>query len=108
MRVPFYNKLIRDKIPDIIRKNGGVPNVKKMIKSEYRLELLRKAVEEAKEIKGAEGKKELIKEIADMQEILDAIMKEFKLDRKKVKEIKCRRKKERGGFEERIYLISVE
>ena len=40
--IKFYNKLIRDKIPAIIRKDGREPTYKKLDDKEYILELFKK------------------------------------------------------------------
>jgi predicted house-cleaning noncanonical NTP pyrophosphatase (MazG superfamily) len=105
----YYWKLVRDRIPEIILKEGKAPNTIRMTCAEYKQELLRKITEEVKEIKkAARNKREMMKEIGDAQEVIEAIIKAFGLNGKEIREIKRRRKKERGGFEKRIFLISVE
>ena len=44
-----YRKLVRDRIPEIIKENGGVPQTRILTKKEFKEELLKKLVEEAKE-----------------------------------------------------------
>ena len=45
-----YNKLVRDKIPEIIRKDNQVPVTRILPEEEYQVELERKMLEEQKEL----------------------------------------------------------
>ncbi len=103
--MPVYNKLVRDLIPEIIRKNGGVSKTRILNKKEYQLELLKKLVEESKEALEAKGsKKDLTKEIGDVIEVLEAIEKAYNLDKKEILKTKKERRKKRGGFKKQIFL----
>ena len=46
-----YNKLIRDKIPEIIVAAGEEPKIRKLNKKEFKIELQKKVLEEAKELR---------------------------------------------------------
>ena len=101
----IYNKLVRDLIPGIIKNDGRTPIVRILNKKEYKTELLKKLIEESKEVAEAgRNKKGLIKEIGDVMEVLEAIEKAYNLDKKEILKIKKVRKKKRGGFEKRIFL----
>ena len=103
--MPVYKKLVRDLIPRIIKKDGETPIIRILGKREYELELLKKLVEESKEVlEERNNKKGLIKEVSDVMEVLEAIEKSFGLNRKEILKIKKERKKKRGGFEKRIFL----
>ena len=103
--MPIYNKLIRDLIPEIIEKNGAIPKIRILNQKEYKLELLKKLIEESKEVLEARNnKKDLIKEIGDVMEVLESIEKIYKLNKKDILKIKKERIKKRGGFEKRIFL----
>ena len=103
--MPIYNKLIRDLIPEIIEKNGAIPKIRILNQKEYKLELLKKLIEESKEVLEARNnKKDLIKEIGDVMEVLESIEKTYKLNKKDILKIKKERIKKRGGFEKRIFL----
>jgi predicted house-cleaning noncanonical NTP pyrophosphatase (MazG superfamily) len=103
-----YNKLIRDKIPEIIENDGKKANLRILEDDEYKLELLKKIVEESKEVLEAkDSKQELIKEIGDLMEVLDSVIKEFNLNIEDIISLKEKRKEERGGFEKRLFLESV-
>jgi len=103
--MPVYNKLVRNLIPEIILKNKGTFKTRILNEKEYKLELSKKLIEESKEVlEAGNNNKNLIKEIGDVIEVLEAIEKVHKLDRKKILKLKKQRRKNRGGFEKRIFL----
>lgn len=105
----IYNKLVRDRIPEIIEKDNRVAKTKVLDDVGYRQELLKKIVEESIEVKEAYGNKEdLVKEIGDLLEVIDSTLKAFNLSMEEVIKLKEKRRIERGGFEKRIFLESVE
>lgn len=73
-----YNKLVRDHIPDIINAEGRQYGTEIMSDNEYRRALLTKLVEETREIAVAD-RDELAKEIADLYEVIDALLLVFGL-----------------------------
>jgi len=104
----IYNKLVRDRIPEIIEKDGEVPFVRILDDAEYREELKKKLREEAEELILAKDNDELIKEIGDVLEVLEFIEKSFGLDKEEILKIKEERKQKRGGFEKKIFLEKTE
>jgi len=95
-----YNKLVRDKIPEIIERKGDKYKIHIAGKEEYWEKLKEKIEEEVKEF----SKKDSEEEFADILEILDAVKKFRKYDDNKILSIKRRKLKERGGFKKRIIL----
>lgn len=104
----IYNKLIRDRIPEIIEKDGKQAKTRFLNDEDYKQELLKKLVEETKEAVEAEDKKELTKEIGDVIEVIDYLIETFQLDRGEIEKIKQERKESRGGFDKKLFLESVE
>lgn len=106
-----YGKLVRDNIPNIIRANGEVPNVRIMNTDEYRRELLYKVIEEAEEVRQAgydpDGI-EFVTELADIREVIDAVITEFGIERELIEKLQRERREERGAFSEKYFLESVE
>ena len=100
-------KLVRDKIPEIIKQDNHEPVISILDDKKYKKELLKKMVEEANEVKNADDKKELIKEIGDVYEVIGTIIKVYKLNIKQIERIKKDRKKTRGGFDKKIFLKKV-
>jgi predicted house-cleaning noncanonical NTP pyrophosphatase (MazG superfamily) len=102
-----YPKLVRDNIPEIVSERSG-KEVKTRIleKDEEYLEfLLKKIVEEATELANAKGKEHLAEEIADVSELLDAILELNGLDWEAIKKIQKEKAEERGGFKKRILML---
>ena len=93
-----YNKLVRDKIPEILdRKN--VPYEQRIANDdEYRSELIKKLVEEATEFQEDPS----VEELADVLEVVRAlqVLEQFS----NVEEVREQKRVLRGGFEERIIL----
>lgn len=102
-----YNKLVRDKVPSIIRESGEIPKTRILDDNEYKEELEKKLYEEYQEVldSNCTGR---IEELADMVEVIGALatLEGESLD--KVIEVAKSKKKERGGFEDKVFLISVE
>jgi predicted house-cleaning noncanonical NTP pyrophosphatase (MazG superfamily) len=96
----FYNKLIRDNIPDIIAAKGEKAIIHVADLSEYKKKLDEKLVEEVEEfLAGYE-----MAEMADIFEVLAAIDKINGYDLAQVEQLRQEKKKQRGGFERRIIL----
>ncbi|MEI6835762.1 MAG: nucleoside triphosphate pyrophosphohydrolase [Candidatus Falkowbacteria bacterium] len=109
MTMKIFNKLVRDKIPEIIEAENKIPKIKILSNDEYKLELLKKLVEESKEVLEAKDDKEdLIKELGDLLEVIDSTVKTFSLNLEDILVLKDKRKQERGGFDKQIFLESVE
>ena len=102
-----YNKLVRDRIPDIIARDGREFETVTMSEPEYREALRTKLVEEAEEAASA-GPDKLVIELADLCEIMDAIMGAYGIDREAVFVEQEKRRAERGGFVKRIRLLWAE
>lgn len=105
-----YGKLVRDNIPAIIRADGAVPNVRVMDTDEYRRELCYKLIEEAEEVRKAADafKDELPKELADVLEVVYAIITEYGFSGADIERIRAERLAQRGGFTQKVFLDSVD
>lgn len=101
-------KLVRDKIPDMIRKRGQVPETRVLDAAEYRSSLHVKLTEEGLEIEQAETTSERNEEIADALEVLMAIAADNDASWDEIERIRAAKHAERGGFAARIMLISWE
>jgi predicted house-cleaning noncanonical NTP pyrophosphatase (MazG superfamily) len=99
-----YNKLVRDRIPEIIDRSGNQYEIATYSESEY-LEVLRqKLVEEAQEAADA-SPDELVKELADLYEVIDALMLVLGIDRQTILSMQQQRRDDRGGFSQKIKLL---
>ncbi len=102
-----HHKLVRDAIPDIIHRSGARCATATMAEDEYRQALREKLVEEAREAAGAD-RQALVTELADLYEVLDAILASHGVSREAVLAEQRRRRAERGGFARRLRLLWTE
>ena len=100
-----FNKLVRDRIPEIIRNKGEKPITRIADDEEYWQRLKDKLEEEVDEFLHDGEEKE---EIADILEVLHAIMDFRKIKKADVEKLRQKKEKERGGFREKIILESKE
>ena len=99
-----FNKLVRDKIPDIIENNNEVAITRILNADEYRNELYKKLIEEANEVISSKTTKETLEELADVLEVINAISKLESKNLDDIIEISNQKRLKRGGFEKRIFL----
>ena len=95
-----YNKLVRDKIPEIIKNKGKIPITHIASDNEYWQKLKEKIQEEIDEFM-KDGNEE---ELADILEVVYAICDHKKIDKKKLELLRKKKADERGGFKNRIIL----
>jgi predicted house-cleaning noncanonical NTP pyrophosphatase (MazG superfamily) len=94
-------KLVRDKIIDIIKEDGKTPIYRQVEADEKMLFLAEKIVEEANELKEAIGtfcEKDIIEEMADLLEVIEAAKKEFQISTLTLDKVRQDKAAERGYF----------
>ena len=100
-----YNKLVRDKIPEEINKIKGRKCTYRILdEKEYLEELDKKLFEEAHEF----VEQHSVEELADLAEVILAIMKAENITIKEVENARRIKKDKKGIFKDKIYLIDVE
>lgn len=108
MAITPKNKLIRDKVIDSISSQGRTPNIKILDNKSFETEICSKLVDEAKEVVGSiEDRGHLSEEIADVLEVIDAIIKTKNLNLDEIQKIKVDKRNQWGGFDKQIWLESV-
>lgn len=95
-----YDKLVRDKIPEVIKSKGEIALTHIAEEAEYWQKLKEKLREEVEEFCSDES----IGEIADILEVIDAICDHKGFNKQEVEEVKNKKAEERGGFKDRIIL----
>ena len=104
MSEKYYNKLVRDNIPTIIKEQGKKPIIEKIRNDKEYLEYLgKKLVEESKEYRESKQLEELI----DLMEIIHSILNLEEIAFSEFERKRLTKKKERGGFDKKILLLKV-
>lgn len=106
--MPIYNKLVRDRIPEVITRNGKKFSTRILDSEEYIEELKKKSFEELEEYVKAQNDEEAIEELADILEILHALANVHGSTIREVDEIRKSKAEEKGGFRDKVFLIEVE
>ncbi len=102
-----YNKLIRDHIPEIIAQSGKTCFTMIMSPDEYVRALADKLLEEAQEA-GSADRNHLLDELADLSEVIDALLKVNRWEKADLVRVQNQRRQERGGFGKRLKLVYTE
>ncbi len=95
-----YDKLVRDKIPEIIEQKGGKYKIRLAGSEEYWNKLKVKLTEEVAEFLESESHEE----IADVLEVLQAAAEHKGYEWHTVLATQKKKSDERGGFKKRIIL----
>lgn len=106
--MPIYNKLVRDKIPEIIEKSGKQFSTSILNDKDYIKELKNKLNEEIEEYHNAKTDEESLEELADVLEIMHALVKVHDKTMVELEGIRAKKVNERGGFNDKVFLIEVE
>jgi predicted house-cleaning noncanonical NTP pyrophosphatase (MazG superfamily) len=99
-----YNKLVRDKIPQLIKESGRHCTSRILSGNEYYDALLDKIVEEIEEYRISGNEEEL----ADVYEVLDCLVQMKEYEPLHIDYLKLIRREARGSFTDRVLLIDVE
>ncbi|MGM0882456.1 MAG: nucleoside triphosphate pyrophosphohydrolase [Bacillota bacterium] len=105
--MPVYNKLVRDRIPEIITKQGKTLSTRVLDNEEYLTELHTKLLEETNEFLEAESSAEAVEELADIMELIHALAEAHGVTFEQLEQVRIEKAEKRGGFKDRIYLIEV-
>ncbi len=106
--MPTYNKLVRDKIPQIIEQSGKKFSTKILNDQDYIKYLQQKSYEELDEYCAAETNEDAVEELADLLEIIHSLAYQHGSSIEEVEKVREKKAEKRGGFEEKIFLIEVE
>jgi len=105
--MPIYNKLVRDRIPEIIEKSGKKCTMRVLDREEYTAELQKKCREEFDEYLQADTDAEAVEELADLLELIHALAEVHGSSAEEVEQIRKEKAERRGGFQEGLFLIEV-
>lgn len=127
MKKTTHNKLVRDKIPNILIKKGLAFKASQIPWTDMRVKLADKLVEEATEVRDRVawfehlGNQEpmsnaecddhinaILEEMADVLEVYVSLAMDFEIKTEDIFKACDTKRRERGGFEDGIYLEWVE
>ena len=98
-----HNKLVRYKIPDIIKFSGKQAVTHVLTDEEYLAELDRKLTEECAEYQADKS----LEEMADVLEVLYAIAAAHGYSVEELERVRAEKSEKRGGFADKIFLEEV-
>ena len=99
-----YNKLIRDRIPEIIEASGKISLCKVLDEQSYLTALDAKLTEELAEYQQSKS----LEELADLLEVIHAVIAARGSTYEAVEEIRKAKAAERGSFDRRLFLLHTE
>lgn len=103
MNMKTYNKLVRDRIPQIIESKGNTCTYRILEKEEFVLMLERKLHEETREYTEDPS----IEELADILEVVLALAEQHGFSIEELEQTRRNKVQERGAFRKRILLEQV-
>lgn len=103
MKEIVYNKLVRDKILEVIEKTGKIAEFHIADEKEFEGFLIKKLSEEVVEF----TETPCAEEIADILEVIDSLINVLGYSKEEILKIKEEKKESRGGFEKAIVLEKV-
>ena len=99
-----HNKLVRDKIPEIVKASGRIPVTHILSDEEFLVVLETKLKEEIVEYQEDKS----LEELADILEVLQAICVARGYNLEQLEQKRRKKAEERGGFKDKIFLEYVE
>lgn len=100
----YYNKLIRDKVPNNMKQKGVAFHVSTLNQAALKRELLKKVGEEASSLPGLRNRQQLAEELGDILDVIDEVQRVFKITTLLVRQTRRQAAQRKGGFKKRIYL----
>lgn len=105
--MPTYNKLVRDRIPEIIKRDGKTAVTRILSEDEYLKEIKHKLHEEIAEYEEAAEADGQLEELADLLELVHAAAAVHGATLAELEALRAEKAAQRGGFSDRIYLVEV-
>jgi len=103
----IFNKLVRDRIPEIIESNGEIPEIEILDDTEYARMLQEKLFEESNELLNANDVNIKVEELADVLEVVHAIADVLEVTMEEIESVRLSKQEKRGAFKNKILLKST-
>lgn len=101
------HKIVRDKIVDILRPRSVSMDTRELSHEEKIQHLKYKLIEEAQEALNAKDKTELIEELADVLEVVHALVRESHVSLDELEAIRAAKCEKKGGFEKCMFIEKI-
>lgn len=102
----YYNKLIRDNIPEIIRAKNQECEIRKITDmQEFQQELFKKIKEEATSLAMSRTREEFLDEYADLMAVLEEIIQQLSLDIEDLNKARSDNVLKKGHYKQQNFLI---
>jgi predicted house-cleaning noncanonical NTP pyrophosphatase (MazG superfamily) len=107
--MPRYRveKLIRDRLPAIMRAQGLAVFDRRLGAAELETALRAKLVEEAGEARAAAGRDDLVDELADIAEVIAALCALREITPAEIETARLAKRAARGGFDDAVWNAAV-
>jgi len=99
----IYHKLIRDLIPVVIERAGGLKRVRAVPRSHAITLLAHKLIEEAFEFWNC-SPTDRVEELADVLEVIEALQGQIGIQPEELERVRREKRAKRGGFDQLLYL----
>ncbi|MFN8031863.1 MAG: nucleoside triphosphate pyrophosphohydrolase [Mycobacterium sp.] len=99
-----HGKLVRDRIPEIIKSSGRKPEVLVLHGDELLSALLDKLEEETQELRSA-PENQRTEELADILEVVRALADKLGMDMTALEQVADSKRAERGSFDRGLWLV---
>lgn len=107
-KVREFRKLVRGRVPEIIRESGSVPVIRTVEGKEWRNALIQKLREEVEEMGRAKSREQFLEEAADVYEVLLTAVNEAGFVDADLQSAAKKKRAERGSFSGHVWLEYVE
>lgn len=101
----YYNKLVRDRIPEKIKGKGEAYETRTIIDAaEFEQELLKKVQEEALGLSQVTSRQAFLDEYADLMAVLDALTQHYEISEADIRVALTENVERKGLYKERYFL----
>jgi len=101
------DKLVRDKIPSLVTKDGGSYSLQLLSPLEHQTEITKKLIEEVNEYSEATNREKSLDELVDIVELAYSAAALHGLSQQQFEELRLQKKQLKGGFQKGIYLKTI-
>lgn len=102
----YYNKLVRDNIPDIIKGKREHCEVRRITDvQEFQQELFKKIREEAASLSMARSKEEFLEEYADLMAVLEEIVVQLNISTDELRQVRSENLLRKGRYKHQHFLL---